>query len=416
MIRQATAVFRGWHMVGAAFAVMFVVYGIQFSFGTFVDDVVTDTGWSETRLQLVFAVYVFSYSVLSAVSGVLTDRFGPRVVVSAGSALLLVGYLVWATAPNLWLVFLGLGVIAPIGMSASWVPCNATVVRWFVERRGAAVALATSGGSLANIIVPPVAATLVQRYGWRTALASLALVGCTVMFASAQIFRRDPESVGERPDGASGPQEPIDEIAGGSVDGLTASEAMRTGAFWLILAIYSLSFLVVFVPFVHINQFATSLGIDVVTAATVISSIGVGGLTGRLLVGPVSDRFDRRRVVALAFAIQVLGFIGMATAQGLVLLYPAAAAFGFGYGASVAAFPPLIGDYFGRAHAGAIVGRLFGAAASLAAVGPYVAQLLVDASDSYRFAFALAAGANGAALALALQLAPVDGRSRPRAT
>ncbi len=391
-------------MVGAAFAVMFVVYGIQFSFGTFVEDVVADTGWSETRLQLIFAVYVFSYSVLSAVSGMLTDRYGPRVVVSAGAAVLTVGYLVWATASNLWLVFLGLGVIAPIGMSASWVPCSATVVRWFVERRGTAVALATAGGSVANIVVPPMSAALVQRFGWRTALATLVVVGGLVMFGAAQIMRRDPESVGQHPDGA--PEAPVltDEGAG-----LTAAEASRTSTFWLILGMYSLSFLVVFVPFAHINQFATSLGVEAVTAATVISSIGIGGLIGRLLAGPVSDRIGRRRVVAAAFAIQVVGFIGLTTAEGLVLLYPSAAAFGFGYGSSVAAFPPLIGDYFGRAHAGAIVGRLFGAAASLAAVGPYVAQLLVDASDSYRFAFVLSAAANGIAVVLAVRL-PRHGR------
>lgn len=386
-------------MVGAAFAVMFVVYGIQFSFGTFVEDVVADTGWSETRLQLIFAVYVFSYSVLSAVSGMLTDRFGPRIVVSGGAVVLTAGYLVWATAPNVWLVFLGLGVIAPIGMSASWVPCSATVVRWFVERRGTAVALATAGGSVANIVVPPVSAALVQQYGWRTALGSLVIIGGLAMFGAAQIFRRDPESIGQHPDGAA--QAPVDLGDGG---GLTAPEARRTTTFWLILGMYSLSFLVVFVPFAHINQFATSLGVEAVAAATVISSIGVGGLTGRLLAGPVSDRIGRRRVVAAAFLIQVAGFIGLATANGLIVLYPSAAAFGFGYGSSVAAFPPLIGDYFGRAHAGAIVGRLFGAAASLAAVGPYVAQLLVDASDSYRFAFVLSAGANGIAVLLAVRL------------
>ena len=52
--------FYGWKVVGAAFSVLFVVYSIQFSFGTFVDDIVTDTGWSKTRLQLIFAIYIFT--------------------------------------------------------------------------------------------------------------------------------------------------------------------------------------------------------------------------------------------------------------------------------------------------------------------------------------------------------------------
>ena len=100
--------FRGWYVVGAAFVVLFVVYGVQFSFGVFAADVVDDTGWSESRLQLIFAAYIFGYSALSAVSGMATDRFGPRAVVGVGSVLLGAGYLIWSRADSLWLVTLGL--------------------------------------------------------------------------------------------------------------------------------------------------------------------------------------------------------------------------------------------------------------------------------------------------------------------
>lgn len=402
--------FYGWNVVGAAFTALFVVYSIQFSFGTFVDDIVEDTGWSETRLQLIFAVYIFTYSSLSAVTGALTDRVGPRRVVAVGSVLLTAGYIIWATAPNLWIAFLGLGVVAPLGMSASWVPCNATVVRWFVERRGTALAIATSGTSMANIIAPPVAATLVKAYGWRTALASFALTGGAAMLLSSLWFRRDPESMGQFPDGKDGPPTPLDQTLISSTDGLTAKAASRTRTYWLILGMYALTFVVVFVPFVHSNQFAIDLGIDEITAATVISSIGVGGLAGRLLVGPISDRLGRKRLVVAAFALETLAFFGIAASNGLTLLYPSAVVFGFSYGATVTMLPALVGDYFGREHAGAIVGRIFGTAGSLAAIGPYVAQLLVDSSGSYRFAFVLSGVANGAALVMASRL-PASGQS-----
>lgn len=396
--------FYGWRVVGAAFAALFVVYSIQFSFGTFVDDIVKDTGWTKTRLQLIFAVYVFTYSSLSAVTGVLTDRLGPRRVVATGAVLLTTGYVTWATAPNLWIAFLGLGVIAPLGMSASWVPCNATVVRWFVERRGSALAIATSGTSMANILAPPVAATLVKAYGWRTALASFALAGGAAMLLSSVWFRRDPESMGQFPDGKDGPPAPVHQDQVSSTEGLTAKEASRTRTYWLILGMYALTFLVVFVPFVHSNQFAIDLGVEPVTASTVISSIGIGGLAGRLLVGPFSDRFGRKRLVVAAFVLETFAFFAIASADGLAMLYPSAFVFGFSYGATVTMLPALVGDYFGREHAGAIVGRIFGTAGSLAAVGPYVAQLLVDSSGSYRVAFVLSGLANGAAVLMASRL------------
>jgi MFS family permease len=399
--------FAGWTVVAAAFMVLFVVYGLQFSFGTFVDAVSEDTGWSEGRIQLIFAFYVFGYSALSAVSGHLTDRLGPSRVVGIGAVILSIGYLLWAGSSSLWMVLLGLGIVAPIGMSASWVPCNATVVRWFVQRRGLALALTTAGGSLANILVPPLAAVMIETWGWRTALRTMAIIGGVVMVLASTRMLRDPESIGQHPDGIASTVPASEEF------GLTPGDAMRTRAYWQILVMYALSFTVVFVPFVHISRFAVDLGVGSVTAATVISAIGVGGLLGRLIAGPASDTFGRTPVAVTAFGLETLAFLAMAAAPGLGLLYPAAIGFGLAYGATVTLLPALVGDHFGRAHAGSIVGRVFATAGAMAAVGPYVAQLLVEALDSFRLAFALSGGANAAALLLAMRLpAPANRTQR----
>ena len=404
MIFSVSAVerpFFGWRIVGAAFTVLFVVYGIQFSFGTFVGDVVADTGWSETRLQLIFAIYIGLYSALSALSGWLTDRWGPRPIVATGSILLTGGYLLWATSDSLIIVALGMGIVAPLGMSCSWVPCNATVVRWFVVRRGLATAIATSGGSLANILVPPIAALLVDAYGWRVAIVGMSIFGGVCMLLSSLALERDPESIGQVPDGSPMSSRHTTEDG---LTGVSPAEAWRSVTYWKIFGMYALTFVAVFIPFVHLVQFAQSLGASLQTASTVISAIGIGGLVGRLVMGPISDRIGRKTSVILALGIETAAFMGMAISSGLWLLYPSAAAFGFAYGGGVVVFPPLVADLFGRAHAGAIVGRIFATAGSMAAIGPYVAQLIHIALGDYRWAFLLSGVANGCALLLATRL------------
>ncbi len=399
--------FPGWVMVGAGFVVLFVVYGLQFSYGEFRIAATTDEGWSQTSLSLIFALYIGLYSGLSAISGWATDRFGPRVVVAIGSCLLSAGYLLWARATSLTAVVVALVIIAPVGMSCSWVPVNATAVRWFVRRRGIATAIVTAGGSFGNIVAPPVAAALIVAYGWRTALTTMATIGLVLLLGAASVLVRDPETIGLHPDGDAGP--PESEATGPA---LTATEATRTGTYWVLLAMYSLTFVVVFVPFVHGSAFAVGLGISSITAATVISSIGVGGLIGRLAVGSISDRIDRRRAVVYSLLLETVAFAGFAAANSLGTLYLAAVAFGFSYGGGVAVFPGLVGDYFGRAHAGAIVGRMFAKAGAMAAVGPYVAALIFDATGGYRAAFAVAAGLNGLAFLLSTQLPPPHGRTQ----
>ena len=221
------------------------------------------------------------------------------------------------------------------------------------------------------------------------------------MLLSSLALERDPESIGQVPDGSPMSSRHTTEDG---LTGVSPAEAWRSVTYWQIFGMYALTFVAVFIPFVHLVQFAQSLGASLQTASTVISAIGIGGLVGRLVMGPISDRIGRKTSVILALGIETAAFMGMAISSGLWLLYPSAAAFGFAYGGGVVVFPPLVADLFGRAHAGAIVGRIFATAGSMAAIGPYVAQLIHNALGDYRWAFLLSGVANGCALLLATRL------------
>jgi MFS family permease len=406
------AAFFGWRVVAAAFTVLFVAYGIQFSFGVFVKQITDDMGWSRAQVLLPYALYVAVYSALSSVSGWATDRYGPARVVAVGGVTLALGWGGLGLSHSLWQVYLSLGIVAAIGMSAAWVPCNATVVRWFVRRRGLAVGICSSGGSVGNLVVPPIAAAMVGLVGWRSTLPLMAAVGAVLMVGCSRFLIRDPEKIGLHPDGdATAPVATATSIS--DADSFTAAEARRTATFWCLFGIFALTWVAVFVPFAHVVAFSEDLGIGERAASTVLSAIGLGGLVGRLSAGPVSDRLGRRTTLAMLLGLQVAAFLLFAASHGLSLLYPAAVLFGATYGGSTTMFPAIVGDQFGRAYAGAIVGAIFASAGSFAAIGPYVAAAIYDATNSYRVAFMLCAAANALSLAMVSLLRPPKRRLVP---
>ncbi len=298
------AAFYGWRVVAAAFTVLFVAYGIQFSFGVFVKQITDDMGWSRAQVVLPYAVYVVVYSGLSSVSGWATDRYGPARVVAVGGVLLALGWGGLGLSHSLWQVYLSLGVVAAIGMSAAWVPCNATVVRWFVRRRGLAVGICSSGGSVGNLVVPPIATAVVGLVGWRSTLPLMAVVGAVLMVGCSRFMIRDPEKIGLHPDGDA--QAPVATATSLSdADSFTAAEARRTATFWCLFGIFALTWVAVFVPFAHVVAFAKDLDIGALAASTVLSAIGLGGLFGRLSAGPLSDRIGRRATLAVLLSLQV---------------------------------------------------------------------------------------------------------------
>jgi len=405
--------FYGWVVVAACFGILLVAYGIQFSYGVFLPAMAAETGWDRTSLSLAFSLYVLVYSALGAASGWCTDRFWPRLVVATGAVLLGGGLLLTSRADALRQLYLSLGLIAALGMSAIYVPCSATVVRWFTWRRGLALGLASSGQGFGNLLVPPLAAVLVAAYGWRSTYLLLGLAGALVVVLCASLLVRDPERLGLHADGvaplaASGndaarPAEPV----------WTLAVARRTLALWLLTAVYILTFLVVFLPMVHVVPFALDLGVPPVPAALALSLIGAGSLAGRLLSGAISDRLGRLRTVGTALSLQALAFLGFLSSTGIGLLYPSALLFGFAYGGASILLPAIVGDFFGRLAVGTILGFVWAIAASAAAFGPVVAGYLHDLTGSYGGAFALSAALNLAAACLVLFLRKPSMPERP---
>lgn len=392
--------FYGWKVVCCTFSVLMIGYGIQFCFGAFLPAIETDLGWDRTSLSLPYAVYVFLYAVLGLPSGWLTDRFGPSPVIAGGALCLGVGIGLFSQIDSLWMAYPTLGIIAAIGMSAVFVPCNATLVKWFIRKRGLAVSLSASGASMGNLVFPPIAAVLIESHGWRIAYLELAIVGTILIVIISRFVVSDPEAKGLRPDGDLESAGEVGSAPQKEEPSYTLAQARQTPVLWILVAIFSCTWLVVFTPFVHLPAGAKDLGLEPTVGAYLLSTIGFGGLFGRLCTGPLSDKTGRIPALALVMALQTIGFGLLAEAYTSTWLFIGCFVFGLSYGGGTVLFPAIVGDQFGRKSAGAIVGFIFAIAGSLAAFGPPFAGYLYDSFGSYSLAYWICSAFNFLALCL----------------
>jgi MFS family permease len=382
-------------VVAGAFLILFVAYGTQYAFGVFFAALIDEFGWSRASLSGVFSLYAFTYAAFALVSGRLTDRWGPRVVIAIGGVLLGLGLIAMSRVSLLWQPYVCYGLVAALGMSTAYVPCNATVAKWFTRRRGLAIGLASAGGSLGTFALPPVAHVVVSRLGWRWAYVAFGVAVIVALNALAVLMQRDPETIGLGPDGDARPRS-----AAARPEAWTAGRAMRTRAFWMLFAVFSATWIPVFVPLVHLVPMARGLGVSPLLAATLVSALGAAALVGRLLMGGASDRIGRRAALAVALALQAGAFVGFALARELPALYGASLVFGFSYGAGSTLFPAAVADFFGREQAASLAGLLFAMAGSMAAWGPLAAGFIYDRAGDYQLAWWLSAGFNALALVL----------------
>jgi len=386
--------YHGWVIVGGAFVVLLLAYGTQYAFGVFFAALLAEFHWSRASLSGAFSLYTLVYSAFGLVAGRLTDRWGPRVVIGAGGVLLGAGLAGMSAVTALWQPYVLYGAVAALGMSTAYVPCNATVVRWFVRRRGLAVGVASAGGSVGTFVLPPVAHWLVSALGWRHAYLVFGAAIFVALAGVACVMRRDPESLGLHPDGIAAP------ASVGSLGGWTVREAVRIREFWMLFSVFGLTWTAIFIPLVHLVPLARDLGIAPLRAATLVSALGVAAVVGRLTMGWLSDRVGRRVILAGALAAQAASFLALGRAATLPALVAATLLFGFSYGSVSVIFPAMVADFFGRAHAGSLVGLIFGLAGPAAALGPVGAGWIYDRFGSYALACWISAALNLAALGL----------------
>jgi MFS family permease len=393
--------FYGWVVVAGAFLVLFVAYGAQYSFGVFFAALLDEFGWSRASLAGAFSLYAFAYCVFGFPAGRLTDLWGPRRVIAIGGCFLGLALAGMAMVTRLWEPYLLYGLVAAMGMGTAYVPCNATVVKWFVRRRGLAIGVASTGASVGTVALPPLAQALVGAVGWRAAYVVFGVGVFVILNLVAVAMRRDPESLGLSPDG-----EPRPAVPPPPGEHWPLPRAVRTPAFWLLGAAFAATWIPVFIPLVHLVRYARDLGFTPLVAASVVSALGAGAVAGRLVMGAVSDRLGRRTTVAAAMTLQAGAFAAFMVVRGLGALYLTAFVFGYSYGAISTLFTAIVSDFFGREQAGTLVGVLFALAGCMGGWGPLIAGAVYDATGSYAPAFAVAAALNVAAAALLLLCRP----------
>ena len=284
--------FYGWAVVAATFVLVGVGFGLLFSFGTYFEPLSQEFGADRSAVSLVFSLTVVMYTALGAITGPLTDRFGPRRLIAAAALAILVGLGLASRAGALWHVYLTYSVFVGFAIAAAQVPSISTVQRWFQRRRGLATSLAYAGVGVGTVLGPALSSWLIADSGWRTAYLVTGLGAASLTGLAGWLVIRSPAEIGLLPDGersvgAPGPSTPV------SPPGRSLGAALRSPAFgWLYLAMVFTS-LAFWMVFAHIVPYARDAGVDPATASLGLGALGLGSTVGRLLLGPIVSGLGR---------------------------------------------------------------------------------------------------------------------------
>jgi MFS family permease len=395
MLKRSTTVLL------ACFCTVFAAYAIRYSYGTLLPAMLTSLQISKAQAGVIYSSYFVAYTLFSPVMGILSDRWDMRIIISVFVVLMGAGAFLMQYSHSVWQASLYFS-LAGTGCAACWAPVMAVAQRWAnPKRRGLTLALVDAGSTLGVMVAGFLVPLAVSASSWRMGWLGLGMFGLALGAVDLFAIRNSPLSDHRK-------------LGSTSVTGSKKPFGYRVlfsnNRFWLIAMAYLMTGFAVMVPFTFISTYSSQeRGLTYSASAALVTVIGAGGLTGKLVLGPLSDRLGRIKVMLICSALIATGCLGLALCSGS-LLFIMAVVFGAGYGACWSLYAAFAADYFNLQSAGGIIGIwTFYLGIGLLA-SPIVAGWIGDIRGSLFGSFVLAAAAGALSLLLLLPLLREDRR------
>lgn len=351
-------------MMGVGLASM-----IPYSIGVFIGPMRQELGWSADIILLGFSFISVVGALSAPFSGHFILWFGARGMALAGTVILAAGTAALAAVPQSIPTFFAIYLVIAIGHGmVSAIIWQKLIVERYVVVRGLAVSIALCGSNIAGAISPMLATVVIEYANWRVGYLALASYMFISTFPLAWFFFRE-RAVDRAASTVCGVYPKI---------GLTPSQAWRTREFWLMCISFGFAGIGITGYIVHFVPMLRSQGFSLLLAASVVSSLSIAALIGRLVTGAFMDRVFAPRLAFLALSLpMVSSALLLVCAPNYWVALVAAIFLGLSTGAEFNMIAYLTTRYFGLKDYGTIGGIFYGVFMAGCLAGQQVPALLL---------------------------------------
>ncbi|MVA99076.1 MFS transporter [Nitratireductor sp. CAU 1489] len=330
-------------------------------------------GVNRADASIPYTATMVGFALGNVVIGRFVDRMGVAIPIAAAVVMLGSGFLLGAVASSVWLLAAA-QVLAGFGAAATFGPMMADISRWFVRRRGIAVAAAASGNYIAGAIWPFFLQTGMEYDGWRFTYSAVGLFCLATMLPLTLLLRgRAPEF---RPGNtlSAPPQRRAAGLSPRALQGL--------------LIVAGLGCCVAMsMPQVHIVAYCVDLGFGLARGAEMLSLMLAAGIVSRLASGVIADRIGGVKTLLLGSVLQAIALMFYIPFDGLASLYIVSLIFGLSQGGIVPSYALIVREYLPPHEAGERIGIVIMATIVGMALGGWLSGFIYDLTGSYRAAF-----------------------------
>ncbi|HAU31700.1 MAG TPA: hypothetical protein DCW46_05455 [Desulfotomaculum sp.] len=378
--------FYGWIVV-IALTFVGMTSAAQLTFGIYVLDLAREFGWNRALTSSLASFNNLFYGISAIITGILADRYSPKITVWVAGFLLGGGLLLSGMAQNYWQLFFFFGVIAGLGTGCCYSIPSSVVQKWFIEKRGVALGVSMCGIGLGAFIISLLVGYLIPIYGWRTGFFAEGALLFLFMFVPAFFIVREPRQIGLLPLGMknSHPDNGLNKPHTNLV--LLIKKLISNRTFLLLYANQFFTCIALLIVSTHVVPFAEDMGIPKLVAASAMGLVGLFSGVGRLQAGFVCDKIGFKKSLIIFCSMCCIAFLYLITVKNIWMLYIFVVIYSLGYGGKAMSLPGLAGYSLGTGSLGTIMGLISSAFGLGGFIGSIMGGWIFDHTHSYVWAF-----------------------------
>ncbi|HEQ4658893.1 L-lactate MFS transporter [Streptococcus pyogenes] len=369
------------YIIATAGTLLHLMLGSTYAWSVYRNPILQETGWDQAPVAFAFSLAIFCLGLSAAFMGNLVEQYGPRLTGTVSAILYTSGNMLTGLAidrKEIWLLYIGYGVIGGLGLGAGYITPISTIIKWFPDKRGMATGFAIMGFGFASLLTSPIAQWLIETEGLVATFYLLGLIYLIVMLFASQLIIK--------PTAAEIAILDKKRLQNNSylIEGMTAKEALKTKSFyclWVILFINITCGLGLISVVAPMAQDLTGMSPEM--SAIVVGAMGIFNGFGRLVWASLSDYIGRRVTVILLFLVSIIMTISLIFAHSSLIFMISIATLMTCYGAGFSLIPPYLSDLFGAKELATLHGYILTAWAIAALTGPMLLSITVEWTHNY---------------------------------
>lgn len=315
--------------------------GTIYTWSLFNAHLVTKFGWELNSVSITFSITSFALAFATLFAGKLQDRFGLRRLTATAGIVLGLGLILSSQANSLLMFYILAGVIVGFADGTAYITSLSNLIKWFPNNKGLISGVSVGAYGTGSLIFKYINGSLIESVGVSNTFMYWGMIVMVMIVIGALLVREAPvQAASLGATSSSTIAKPKD---------YTVKEMLRTKEAYLLFIIFFTACMCGLYLIGIVKDIGVQLaGLDVQTAANAVAMIAIFNTAGRLILGALSDKMSRLKLVGASLAVTAAAMLTLSYATlNFGLFFTCVAAIAFCFGGNITVFPAIVSDFFG---------------------------------------------------------------------